>query len=87
VERFFASGAAVDFALGVLAVNILALTLLARPEVRRRRAIDLALLAAPGACLMLALRAALTEGGWMAVAFWLAASFPLHIADLLRRRV
>ena len=49
--------------------------------------IDLVLAFAPGACLLLALRAALTGAGWPWIAAALAASFPFHIADLIRRRL
>ena len=36
----------------------------------------------PGALMLLALRVALTGGGWPAVALLLALSFPVHLADL-----
>jgi hypothetical protein len=41
---------------------------------------------APGACLVLAVRAAMTGAGWMWIALWLLASLPFHLADLARRR-
>lgn len=39
----------------------------------------------PGALMLLALRAALTGVTWPWIALALAASFPAHLADVLRR--
>lgn len=80
MSGFIASGRAVDLILAVLVIE--ALWLIAG---RRRGWRDVTLALLPGALLMLALRAALTGGGWQAVAFWLAASLPAHLADLRRR--
>jgi hypothetical protein len=82
---FFASGGAVDLALAALAVEGLLLW-----AWRRRTGAGLALpeLAAnllAGACLLLALRAALTGAGWRVVAAWLAAAFVANLADLGQR--
>ncbi|WP_010218336.1 hypothetical protein [Sphingomonas sp. PAMC 26621] len=46
---------------------------------------DAALRLLPGALMMLALRAALTGAAWWWIALALAASFPAHLADLMRR--
>ncbi len=79
---FFASGHAVDVVLLVVALEFGVLS------VRRRGPLlDRVLVLAPGACLLLALRAALTGAGWPWVALALAASFPVHLADLIRRRL
>jgi hypothetical protein len=86
VEAFFASGAAVDVVLAVIALEFLALVGLAPAGRRATTALNLAFTLAPGALILLALRAALTGEGWMTIAFWLAASFPVHIMDLVRRR-
>ena len=40
----------------------------------------------PGALMVVAIRAALTGGGWPAIALPLLLSFPLHLADLLREK-
>lgn len=53
---------------------------------RRMPALDAALVLLPGALLLLALRAALTGEAWPWIALPLAASFPVHLADLARRR-
>ena len=49
--------------------------------------IDRVLAFAPGVFLLLALRMALTGAGWAWIAVFLAASFPFHIADIVRRRL
>lgn len=79
LTSFFASGHAADLVLVVLAAEAL---LLLRAG---RSAIDVALLLLPGACMMLALRAALVGAPWPWIALALAASFPVHLADLIRR--
>ncbi|WP_242138624.1 MULTISPECIES: hypothetical protein [unclassified Sphingomonas] len=47
---------------------------------------DAALRLLPGAIMLLALRAALLGLAWPWIALALAASFPVHLADLGRRR-
>lgn len=49
-------------------------------------ATDAALRLAPGACMTLALKAALIGAGWPWIAAALALAFPIHLADLRRRR-
>jgi hypothetical protein len=82
---FFAHGRAVDLVLAVIILEFMALS------VWRRNSpgplIDRFLAFAPGVCLLLALRAALTGSDWIWVAAFMAASFPVHVADLLRRRL
>ena len=82
---FFRSGRAVDVVLLVLAAEFAWLVLRRRPG--RPGLADRALALAPGACLLLALRGALTGAPWPWIAAALAASFPVHIADLVRRRL
>jgi len=50
-----------------------------------RRLEDVVLLLLPAALMMLGLRAALVGASWPWIALPLAASFPVHLADLLRR--
>ena len=40
---------------------------------------------AAGACLLMALRSALTDSGTFAIAAWLAAGFAAHVLDLASR--
>jgi hypothetical protein len=82
---FFRSGHAVDLVLAVIALEFLALNLRRSPS--RATWLDRALALMPGVCILLALRAALTGAPWPWVAAALAASFPFHVADVLRRRL
>ncbi|MES2754878.1 MAG: hypothetical protein V4659_09460 [Pseudomonadota bacterium] len=77
----FASGHAVDIVLAVIAAELVWLT--AR---RRWRVGDALLRLGPGALMLLALRASLTGSDWPWIALPLALSFPVHLADLARRR-
>ncbi len=79
LATFFASGHAADLVLAVLAIEALLLWRAGRALV------DVMLLLLPGALMMLALRAALVGAAWPWVALPLAASFPVHLADLVRR--
>ena len=83
--EFFASGHAVDLVLLVIAGEFAFLSL--RRSRSRAGWLQRALALAPGVCLLLALRVALTGGAWPWVALALAASFPFHIADIVRRRL
>lgn len=84
MSGFFASGHVVDLILVVMALE--AAWLLSRKKTRTRGAVTEILLAfAPGVCLLLALRAALTGVEWWWVALAVAASFPMHLLDLARR--
>ena len=85
MAEFFASGRAVDLVLLVLAAEFGWLVLRRRPG--RAGLADRALALAPGACLLLALRGALVGAPWPWIAAALAASFPVHVADLKRRRL
>jgi hypothetical protein len=81
LESLFTSGHAVDLVLAFMAVEAVVLILM------KRRAVTVALTILPGAVMMLALRAAITGGGWQWVAIWLTVSLPLHLADLRHRRL
>ena len=73
----FTSGHAVDLILAVLAVEAGYVTIRQRP--------DLLSTLATAVPLLLALRVALTGGGWPWVAGWLALSLPVHLWDLRSR--
>jgi hypothetical protein len=80
IRALFDSGRIVDLIIGVLIAEVM--TFIIR---RRGSATNAAVAALPGICLLLALRASLTGANWTQVAFWLALSFPAHLADLWRR--
>lgn len=80
MSSLFSSGRAVDIILAVMLVEI---TVLVRRRPTEPIAIVLAFL--PGALILLAVRAALTDADWQWVALALGASFPAHLADIRRR--
>jgi hypothetical protein len=86
LARFFANGRVADLLLVVMAIEFAALTITAPSKARAGRALDLVFTLAPGACLTVALRMALTGASWPWVALWVTAALPFHVADLLRRR-
>jgi hypothetical protein len=86
-ETLFTSGLGVDIALGFIVLEFAYLLWRAPPDTRKAHVINLVFALGPGACLMLALRCALTGTGATWVAFWLAMSLPLHMVDVLRRKL
>jgi hypothetical protein len=83
VEGFIASGRIVEAILAIVVVEAIAAAVyLAR---NGRRISGLLANSAAGACLLLAVRAALIGAGWGTVALWLALSLPAHLIDLWRR--
>jgi hypothetical protein len=84
MEEFILSGQAIDLVLLVIALEFAGLLFLRRKS-WRRAAPDLFLALMPGVLLLVALRLALTGAGWEWIALAVAASFPIHIADLVRR--
>ncbi len=80
MRGLFTSGHVVDFILAIIALE--AVFLLARS---RLSPLSIALALGPGVCLLLALRSALVGADWRWTAAALAASFPLHLYDLIRR--
>ncbi len=86
LASFFTHGHVVDLVLAVMVFEIAFLIWRRRAVLTWGAVIDLLLAFAPGVCLLLALRAALTGAGWVWIAAALAASFPFHLADLARRR-
>jgi hypothetical protein len=88
LSQLFSSGHAVDLVLIVMGAEFAFLTFPRRRFGRGRSpVIDRILVFAPGVFILLALRAALTGAGWVWIAVALAASFPFHIADLVRRKL
>jgi len=85
MQEFLLSGQAVDLVLLVIAAEFVGLLALRR-KIWRRAAPDLFFALMPGVFLLVALRLALTGAAWQWIALAVAASFPFHIADLVRRR-
>jgi hypothetical protein len=81
----FTSGHVVDFILVFMAAEFGFLLWRRRSRPWQKTVLDLIVALAPGACLLLALRVALTGASWIWVAVFLALSLPAHMADLARR--
>lgn len=81
MSEWFTSGRAVDLVLAVIALEALWIAVYRRGDTAGQL---LGLI--PGVLLLIALRGALTGAGWPMIAIWLAMSFPVHLADVARRR-
>lgn len=75
----------VQLALVVLALEAVFIGLQALRRGGRGAALDVLLVLAPGACLLVALLFALGPYPWPGVLIGLAAALPLHLLDLARR--
>lgn len=80
MRELFASGHAVDIVLAVLAIE--AVVLLRKGW----KPTDVATTLVPAALILLGTRAALVGADWTMIALPLALSFPVHMADLYRRK-
>ena len=93
MESLFESGRIVDLILALMALEALALLALAviwrhrLPDCWKQRlpVAGLLLNLAAGACLLLALRAVLTDAGWRLAGAWLTAALLAHVGDLAQR--
>lgn len=81
MQWLFASGHAAEIVLAVIAIEMGWLVL-----VGGWHGADAALRLAPGALMLLALRAALGGLEWYWIALPLLMSFPVHLADLARHK-
>ena len=81
MQWLFASGHAVDIVLAVIAIELAWMV-----GVGGWRPVDAMLRLAPGAFMLLALRAALSGWDWYWIALPLMMSFPVHLADLARHK-
>lgn len=81
MQWLFASGHAVDIVLAVIGVELFWLI-----TAGKWRVMTAILRLGPGALMLLALRASLTGLDWYWIALPLMLSFPIHLADLARRR-
>ncbi|MDQ0327381.1 putative membrane protein [Rhodopseudomonas julia] len=79
------SGRVADFILLLVVVEAIGLVYFYRRTGHGVRPLDLLINLAAGATLILALRAALVDAGWQAVAFFLALAGLAHLGDLVRR--
>jgi hypothetical protein len=85
VSELVASGRIVDLILGFMLLEGLALALWHRRTGRGLAPLDVLANVLAGACLLLALRAALVGAAWFWIAFALSAALFAHLLDLARR--
>ncbi|HKL63575.1 MAG TPA: hypothetical protein VJ883_09425 [Woeseiaceae bacterium] len=85
MQTLIESGRIVDIVLAVLLAEVLLLALWHRRTGRGIAPLPAFLNAGAGGSLALALRAALTDSGWMWVTAWLLCALVFHSADLARR--
>jgi hypothetical protein len=85
MSEFFASGHSIDLVLFLIGLEAIGLIVLWR--MRRCPVPPLAtlLILAPGTCLLLAARAALTGAAWGWVSFFLLVALAIHLVDLRQR--
>lgn len=79
---WFASGRVIDVILALIVLEVIALVFLRMAKGRAVPLTGLLLTIAAGACLMLAVRAALTGADWPWIALALTAALAAHLADL-----
>jgi hypothetical protein len=80
VQSLIESGRAIDIVLAVIVIEAIVLI-----GAMRRPWLATLLALLPGACLLLALRAAVTGASWQWIALWVTLSLPVHLADLAIR--
>jgi hypothetical protein len=85
VQTLIESGRIVDIVLAVLVLEVVLLAAWHRRTGRGVAALPAFLNAGAGGSLALALRAALTDGGWPWITGWLLCALGFHAADLARR--
>jgi hypothetical protein len=85
MSELLASGRIVDLILALMVLEGIVLIAYNRRTGRGVAPVDLLVNLFAGACLLLALRAALTGLWWRWTALWLAAALLAHLADLWRR--
>jgi hypothetical protein len=82
---FVTSGRIVDLILVLVLGELLLLVFHRRITGRGVAVLDIAFTLISGACLLLALRGALTGAAWVWIAAWLFAALLAHLADLAQR--
>ena len=85
LAELYQSGRVVDLILGFVVLEALFIFLYHRRSGRGLAPAKLLNLLVPGACLLLALRAALAGAAWPLMAFWLLAALVSHLVDLRQR--
>lgn len=85
MSELFESGRIVDLILLLMGLEAVVICALAYGLRYRLPVAGLLLNLAAGACLFLALRAVLTDAGWMLAGFWLSGALIAHVSDVVLR--
>lgn len=85
LQGLLSSGLLVDIALVVMALEAIALVVARRVRGAGMSLVDIVGHLIAGAMLLLAVRVSVTGGSYLWVLFFLSASFPAHVYDLVRR--
>jgi hypothetical protein len=85
LAALFESGRIIDLILGLMLLEALALLAWRRTRGSGVPVTGVLTNLAAGACLLLALRAALRGEGWQIVGVWLGVGLAAHVADILGR--
>ena len=85
LSEWVRSGRIVDLILALVLLEALLLWAWRARLPARPQGLDLIGVLAPGVCLLMALRGALTGAVWTVIAGWLAAALLPHLFDLARR--
>lgn len=85
MAEFFASGHSIDLVLFLIGLEAIVLMVLWRKGRCPVPPLGTLLILAPGSCLLLAARAALTGAAWQWVSFFLLAALAIHLVDLRQR--
>ncbi|MFN8830424.1 MAG: hypothetical protein ACK50Q_18800 [Labrys sp. (in: a-proteobacteria)] len=86
MQSFFDSGRIIDVILLIVALEVIAVLAFRHRISRRFDLTGFFINLASGVCLMLALRAAMTDAPWVSIAPFLLASFLAHLVDIVLRR-
>ena len=81
LESLIASGQIADIMLGVMVLEVIAIALYRRAQGGGIAMRPLILNIGAGGSLILALRASLTESGWLTIAAFLVLALVFHVAD------
>jgi len=85
MSELFATGRIVDLIIGLMVLEAVGLWFLRRRTGRGPLPLGLLVNLAAGGCLLLALRLALVDAGWLWVGAALGLAFVAHLADLIVR--
>lgn len=85
MSTLFDSGRIVDLILALMLLEALVVCVLGLALRYRLPVPGLLFNLAAGASLLLALRAVLTDSGWMVAGFWLSCALIAHVSDLYMR--